>query len=298
MQYNIHILFFKKAVKGLKTIAILPNANKDKDLKYTKEVVEILHKKARIITDVPLKIPHVETVSVPKMIDEADIFVALGGDGTMLRLSALASKKGQPILGINLGTLGFLSEVEKDKISTAINHLADENYTIEERAMLDGCVIRNRNKVAHFTALNDFVVSRSSFKRVVDIEVHIDSCMVDSYISDGIILATPTGSTAYSLSAGGPIVDPRLDVIIVTPICPHSLKTRPIITPASKTVDVVVKSKSKRDMLLTVDGQTGYELENGDIIRITNSNITTKLIKLNGLGFYDTLRKKFQTEKI
>lgn len=282
----------------MKTIAILPNTNKDKNLIYTKEVVEILHKSAKIITDIPYGIPHTEAVGIDRLIDEADMFIALGGDGTMLRLSALASKNGQPILGINLGTLGFLSEVEKDKIASAMQGLANGNYTIEERSMLDGCVIRDGKKLVNYTALNDFVISRSSFKRVLKLEVKIDSCVVDSYISDGIILATPTGSTAYSLSAGGPIVDPRLDVTVVTPICAHSLSTRPIITPASKTVEVNIKSPSKRDILLTVDGQRGYELEGGDIVKITSSDTKTKLIKLNGLDFYDTLRKKFQTEKI
>ena len=282
----------------MKTIGILPNTNKDKNLIYTKQAVEILHKSARIITDNSYGIPYAEVVSTDRLIEEADMFIALGGDGTMLRLSALASKNGQPVLGINLGTLGFLSEVEKDKIASAMQDLADGKYTIEERSMLDGCVIREGKKLVSYTALNDFVVSRSSFKRVLKLEVYIDSCMVDSYTSDGIILSTPTGSTAYSLSAGGPIVDPRLDVTVVTPICAHSLSTRPIITPASKTVEVKIKSPSRRDILLTVDGQRGYELEGGDIIRITNSATKTKLIKINGLDFYDTLRKKFQTEKI
>lgn len=282
----------------MKTIAILPNTNKDKNLIYTKEAVEILHKNARIITDNSYGIPHAEVVSADRLMEEADMFIALGGDGTMLRLSALASEKGQPILGINLGTLGFLAEVEKDKIAPAMNALLNENYTIEERSMLDGCVIRDGKNLVNYTALNDFVISRSSFKRVLKLEVQIDSCVVDSYISDGIILSTPTGSTAYSLSAGGPIVDPRLDVTVVTPICAHSLSTRPIITPASKTVEVKIKSPSKRDILLTVDGQRGYELEGGDIVKITSSATKTKLIKLNRLDFYDTLRKKFQTEKI
>lgn len=282
----------------MKTIAILPNTNKDKNLIYTKQAVEILHKNFRIITDNQYGIPHAEVVGTDRLVEEADMFIALGGDGTMLRLSALASKKGQPILGINLGTLGFLSEVEKDKIASAMQNLTDGKYTIVERSMLDGCVIREGKKLVNYTALNDFVISRSSFKRVLKLEVYIDSCMVDSYTSDGIILSTPTGSTAYSLSAGGPIVDPRLDVTVVTPICAHSLSTRPIITPASKTVEVKIKSPSRRDILLTVDGQRGYELEGGDIIRITNSATKTKLIKLNGLDFYDTLRKKFQTEKI
>lgn len=282
----------------MKTIAILPNTNKDKNLIYTKEAVEILHKNARIITDNSYGIPYAEVVSADRLMEEADMFIALGGDGTMLRLSALASEKGQPILGINLGTLGFLAEVEKDKIAPAMNALLNENYTIEERSMLDGCVIRDGKNLVNYTALNDFVISRSSFKRVLKLEVQIDSCVVDSYISDGIILSTPTGSTAYSLSAGGPIVDPRLDVTVVTPICAHSLSTRPIITPASKTVEVKIKSPSKRDILLTVDGQRGYELEGGDIVKITSSATKTKLIKLNGLDFYDTLRKKFQTEKI
>lgn len=282
----------------MKTIGVLPNTNKDKNLTYTKEAVEILHKSAKIITDIPYGIAHAEAVGVDKLIEEADMFIALGGDGTMLRLSALASKNGQPVLGINLGTLGFLSEVEKDRIASAMQDLADGKYTIEERSMLDGCVIREGKKLVNYTALNDFVISRSSFKRVLKLEVYIDSCMVDSYTSDGIILSTPTGSTAYSLSAGGPIVDPRLDVTVVTPICAHSLSTRPIITPASKTVEVKIKSQSRRDILLTVDGQRGYELEGGDIIRITNSATKTKLVKLNGLDFYDTLRKKFQTEKI
>jgi len=156
----------------------------------------------------------------------------------------------------------------------------------------DLTVERNGQKIAKFNALNDVVISCTSFKRMVDLELFVDNVKINEYSADGVILSTPTGSTAYSLSAGGPVIDSSLDVTVITPICPHLLAVRPVIVPSEKTIKVRIKEKTNRHSMLTIDGQEGFDLEHGDVIKVTNSNYKTTLIKLSDKSFYDVLKYK------
>ncbi|MBQ9080787.1 MAG: NAD(+)/NADH kinase [Clostridia bacterium] len=222
----------------------------------------------------------------------ADILVVLGGDGSILEAARRAAITKTPILGINLGRLGYMAELEMDELRL-ISRLFDGSFSIDERSMLGVTMIDNKGqkKLSSF-ALNDAVVSGGSVARMVDIELLAGSEHVTTYRADGLIIATPTGSTAYSMSAGGAICDPALNCFCVTPICPHSLAARPLIFPDSATLEVRNICDREKNLFLTIDGRTNYELFRGEVVRITKSDKTTRLITLRDRSFYGTLRHK------
>lgn len=276
----------------MKTVAILSNAKKDRDFKTAEKVYNIIKDKYSVISYVNMHINGIKYTSEEYVIRNAELIIVLGGDGTILRTARKVCKRKTPILGINMGRVGFLAEIEKGVLEKYILRLLEGKFSLETRSMLYACVERNGQRVAKFNALNDVVVSCNSFKRMVDIDIFVDKTMVDSYSADGVIVSTPTGSTAYSLSAGGPVADSSLDIMIITPICPHTLTSRSIILPGEKTVKIRLKEKTARHSLLTVDGQEGFDLEDGDVIKICKSNYQTSLVKLSDLNFYEVLKKK------
>lgn len=222
----------------------------------------------------------------------ADLLVVLGGDGTMLEAARRATISKTPILGINLGRLGFMTELELDEIKL-ISALFEGNYEIDERSMLSINMydVRGNKKLSSF-ALNDAVISSGAVARLVDLELSEGGVQINTYRSDGLIIATPTGSTAYSMSAGGSIVDPRLKCFCVTPICPHSLTARPLIFPDSASIEIKNICEREKNLFLTVDGRTSYELFRGEKVCITKSEKTTRLIKIKERGFYNILHQK------
>jgi NAD+ kinase len=226
---------------------------------------------------------------------QVEAVIVLGGDGTFLRAARNLAGSETPILGVNLGFLGFLTEIEVGEIYPYLSKMLEGQFYIEERMMLSGRVKRNGQWVAKFQALNDFVINKGSFARLITLEAFLGDEFVASYSADGIIISTPTGSTAYSLSAGGPIVHPTLDVCILTPICPHSLYNRPIIIPPEKIVRVHVRAVNAEAML-TVDGQHGFNLKNQDEVWIQKAEYTTKLIKVRGRQFFQVMREKLKSD--
>lgn len=224
--------------------------------------------------------------------EKADILVVLGGDGSILEAARSAALNRTPILGINLGRLGFMAELEMDELKL-LPRLFEGNYHIDERSML--CVNMNdakgARKLSSF-ALNDAVISNGSVARIVDLELLCGGEQVTTYRADGLIIATPTGSTAYSMSAGGPITHPHLECFCVTPICPHSLAARPMVFPDSLELTVRNICEREKSLFLTIDGRTNYELFRGETVSITKSDKTTRLITLKERGFYNTLRQK------
>ncbi|HHW10998.1 MAG TPA: NAD(+)/NADH kinase [Firmicutes bacterium] len=217
--------------------------------------------------------------------------VVLGGDGTLLKAARLFAGPGVPLLGVNLGHLGFLTEVEPHELDMALTALLAGKYKIEERMMIEATVVKKSGTTGgRYLALNDAVISRSTFARLVTLEASVDDSTLGTFVGDGLILATPTGSTAYSLSAGGPIVHPGLEAIIVTPICPHALGHRAILARGDDTVRVKVNSAVAQDeLLLTVDGSPGASLSTGDTVVIKRAAERTRLIRLTGRSFYDVL---------
>jgi len=226
---------------------------------------------------------------------KAEAVIVLGGDGTFLRAARTLAGSEIPILGVNLGFLGFLTEIEVGEIYPYLEKMLEGDYYLEDRMMLCGRVRRNGGWVGKFHALNDFVINKGSFARLITLETFLGDEFVASYSADGIIISTPTGSTAYSLSAGGPIVHPTLDVCIITPICPHSLYNRPIIIPPEKIVKVHVRAVQAESML-TVDGQYGFSLHNKDEVWIEKAPYVTKLIKLKGRQFFQIMREKLKSD--
>ncbi len=222
-----------------------------------------------------------------------DILVVLGGDGSLLAAARLAAPLGVPILGVNLGHLGFLSEVEEEKVFEAIETVAAGSYRIEQRMMLDACVERDGEQVGRYTGLNDAVVNKSGFSRMITVDIMVGSEYVQTVPADGVIVSTPTGSTAYSLSAGGPIVNPLFECLIITPICPHTLYSRSQIISGDEEVRVVLSS-SGRDTVLTVDGQVGYSLRAGDQVRVRKSVHSAQFVRLRDHSFYNILREKLR----
>lgn len=269
----------------MKNISIITNKDKDKELTYTNKI------KALLPPDCNVRVATVKD-DIYDVMKGADAAIVLGGDGTILPCANPGAEFGVPILGINLGTLGFLASVEKTETEYAVRKLLSGDYKTDERLMLDVSVIRNGKVICTYTALNDIVVSCASVRRIISTEVYVGDSFVARYDGDGVIFSTPTGSTGYNLSAGGPIVDTEVGAGVITPICPHSCFSRSIIIPATKTVRVHLKDTFDKKSILTADGQQGFELDSEDVLEIKVSHKKAKLIKVYDRSLYETLSIK------
>lgn len=267
--------------------AIITNKTKDARFEITAMVADILSAKYDVIFDTDYD-------DMQKLSKGADVLVVLGGDGTILGAAREASVSGVPILGINLGNLGFMADVELENLEEALNAFLRGEFEIESRFMIDACLEKTSGENVMLTALNDIVVTRASYQRMVDIDVRVDGDDLAHYQGDGLVVSTPTGSTAYSMSAGGPIVDPGLDVCIITPVCPHTMSSKPVIVPGDAEIEIKFKSTFNDKAMLTADGQAGIGLNEGDVIKIKGSEKTTRLIKLSKHSFYELVNIKLQ----
>ncbi len=219
--------------------------------------------------------------------ERLDALVALGGDGTMLRAAGEAAVRDVPVLGVNLGTLGFLSEVEPEGLEKALSRLLEGDYREERRAMLSVAVGETR-----CLALNDAVVSRGGYARLIHVSALVDGSRAGDYRADGLLVSTPTGSTGYSLSAGGPIVAPGVDCMVITPICPHSLQHRPQVVPGHVEVRLVLSASEPVEASLQVDGRACALLRAGDTVVIRKAEESVRLIRLRETGFFDVVHRK------
>ncbi|MBR6728942.1 MAG: NAD(+)/NADH kinase, partial [Clostridia bacterium] len=218
----------------MQRILVMPNRDRDPDFTYTKEVLACLSGQAEVVLceDFAKELPGASAF-LPRadLYKEVSCVIALGGDGTLLQAAREAAVNKRPVLGINLGYLGFLTEVERHEIKESLARVLSGDYMVEERLMLQGVLQRKEKETIHFEALNDIVVARSCGTRLIDLHLCLDGEPVDEFKADGMIIATPTGSTAYSMSAGGPIVDPAVESILLTPICPHKLYAKNLVVP-------------------------------------------------------------------
>ena len=228
---------------------------------------------------------------------ESDILIVLGGDGTILEAARRAAQRGTPILGINLGRLGYMAELEMSELDN-LSCLFTGNFKIEKRSMLRVELLSGGELKSFCYALNDAVISNGSVSRMIDLELSEGGVPVTTYRADGLIIATPTGSTAYSMSAGGAIVDPHVPCFCATPICPHSFIARPIIFSDESVLEVRNVCVREKMLYLTVDGRMNFELYRNQVVRITKSNLQTGLIRLKPCGFYRKLRQKMSDSKI
>jgi len=273
-------------------------ANKDRDIgyKYTRILAETIQKKGGVPIIESSIAEYTGGIGVKmeqeKMLDSVEVVVCLGGDGTFLKVARDVYKRDLPLLGINLGNIGFLTEVEKNDIDKAVDNLISDRFTIEERMMLDTVIIRDKEIIASDVALNDVVISRVAISKILHVKTYINDVYVDTFPGDGLIISSPTGSTAYSLSAGGPIVEPDIQMIIVTPICPHILFTRSFITTGDRAVRAVIDESHLHAAMVTVDGQVGYEVRGGDVIETKRSSHIVKMVRIGSRNFFNVLRTK------
>ncbi|MBS3872835.1 MAG: NAD(+)/NADH kinase [Firmicutes bacterium] len=226
-----------------------------------------------------------------ELAEKCSAMIVLGGDGTLLSFARSWPFWGMPLLGVNLGNLGFLTEVEEADVLRAVAVLKRGAHTIQERMMLKVVVHRECRQVYESFVLNDCVVTKGAFARMIRLEVHIGNNFFKTFPADGVIISTPTGSTAYSLSAGGPIVDPSMRLMLLTPICPHMLQARPLVVSPHDRIAIRVHSVHE-DVVLTLDGQEGVRLYPKDEVIIESADIVTRLIKITPRSFYDVLRYK------
>lgn len=220
-----------------------------------------------------------------------DLVIVAGGDGSLLAAARLAGPAGVPILGVNFGGLGFLSELQPEELFAGLDGVLRGRYAIEERALLRIHLERRGRTVAEHALLNDAVVTKTALARMLVIEVGVDDEPVATYTSDGLIVATPTGSTAYNLSAGGPILDPRVDAFVIAPICPHAMSYRPLVVPGSVTIEIVLVSPAE-DAYLTLDGQVGYPLRSKDVIVLDRHPCPVRLVRVAHRAFFEILQRK------
>ena len=233
----------------------------------------------------------IENQDYDKLFSSADMAVVLGGDGTILSVAQHGAKYNVPILGLNFGHLGYLAELKKEQTAD-FTKIAQGQYQIEERMMLDVKVVRDNNEVFSATALNDAVATKGHLSKMVHMLLEIDGKYTGDYYSDGIIVSTPTGSTAYSLSAGGPIVEPKLNIMVITPVCAHSTNARPMVIADEQTVKIKIDIYHGEDAVLMCDGEKPFSLCHKDEIHITKSQYKTKLVRLCESNFFDILNKK------
>jgi len=228
-----------------------------------------------------------------EMPDIVDVIVTLGGDGTIIAVARLIADRQVPVLGINFGSLGYLAEFTMNEIFDALESVLTGQYVMNSRMMLDATTIRQGEPISRATVLNDAVVNKSALARIIQIDCWIDEQFVTSFRADGLIVSTPTGSTAYNLSAGGPILHPSSEAIVISPICPHTLSMRPLVVPDDAIIELILRAEHE-EVMLTLDGQSGHRLYNGDRIRIEKSQNTFRLITPPNRNYYQVLRDKLR----
>ncbi len=274
---------------------VVVNPDKDEDLKVTNKIKEYLisHGATCYIKD-DFDFNRNDNLT-EDIVGDAECILVLGGDGTLLRVAGETENMDIPLFGINLGTVGFLTEGEVSNIDDMLARLLSDDFAIEERMMIKGVVTKADGSRYMKRALNDVVITRAGFSRIIGLEVYVDGQVLDTYEADGVVVCTPTGSTGYNLSAGGPIVSPDASLIIITPVSPHSLTAKSIVLSGNEKISIVIAKKRKTqatEAIVSFDGGNGVELSVGDRINIYKSGKITKLIKTSNINFYEILRNK------
>jgi NAD+ kinase len=228
----------------------------------------------------------------PELPSQCDLIVVLGGDGTLLSVARLVGDLGVPILGVNLGGLGFLTATTLEELFPAMDRVLAGEIVLDDRMMLVAQVLRRGERLTGYVALNDVVITKSAMSRIINLSVSVESQHATSYRADGLIISTPTGSTAYSLSAGGPILFPTMDAIVLTPICSHTLTNRPIVLPGSQRIEVTLQTD--QDVMLTLDGQVGLALREHDTVEVRQAAARIRLVRFPHKDFFSVLRAKLK----
>lgn len=270
---------------------IVTNDGKDTDHSVTDQVVSLLQNAGK--TCILCQKDEEKNIIMESVPDQIDCAIVIGGDGSLIEVARMLWEKDVPILGINMGTLGYLTEVEVNQIEEDLNQMLAGDYVFEERMMLKGTFEDGTQDVA----LNDIVVSRKGELRILHFKLFVNGELLNSYEADGVIISTPTGSTAYNLSAGGPVVEPTASLIVITPICSHALNTRSIVLSSEDEIMIEIgegRNGSREEVYVTFDGSDRIIMETGAKIMVRRADASTKLLKLNKVSFLETLRRKMK----
>ena len=285
----------------MKNVILSPNPYRDKNFQTVRAAIQVL-KNAGIQYKLCLPFEVDRSWELPRDLHfsrldrelaSSELVICFGGDGTILHMAKAATRRGVPILGVNIGTMGFMAELESSELER-LAELAGDDYTVEKRLMLDVTVQRDRDIIYHDICLNDVVITKGAMARIVHLDVRCDGAQAMSIGGDGVIVATPTGSTAYSFSAGGPIAEPDARIMVVTPICAHDMGSRSLVFSDKRVVSVGLNPNARRNAFLSADGGKAIRLSMGDVATIKRSSLETKLIRLNRRSFYDVVNAKFQ----
>jgi NAD+ kinase len=286
-------------------IALIVNTDKQKAVNCAAEIAELfINNNAEVITlekfsgcgELAGNKDIITVSSYDDLFKNCDIAVTVGGDGTIIHSAKYAAKYDKEMIGVNVGRLGFAAEVEPDNISDLLRIL-NGDYSINKRMLLDVTITHSDNSVESFLAVNDATVARGSLSRIIDVSVSLDNSPISEYHADGILYSTPTGSTAYALSAGGPVIYPEMECILLTPICPHSLISRSVLFDGNSVLNTTVKMRDNTPAVLSVDGEINVEIKSTDTITIKKSKENLKLIKLYDRNFYQLLNEKLKERK-
>ena len=285
----------------MKNVILSPNPYRDKNFQTVRDAMQIL-KNAGVQAKICLPFEVDRSFELPRDIrfcrldrelPNAEMVICFGGDGTILHMAKAATRKGIPILGVNIGTMGFMAELESTEMDK-LAKIATGDYKLDTRMMLDVTIQRDRDIIFHDICLNDVAITKGSVGRIVHLNVKCDGVTALECGGDGLIIATPTGSTAYSLSAGGPIVEPDARNIIITPVCAHDMISRSMVMSDRRNVTVQMVQNVRRNAYLSVDGGKAVRLNLGDVVTIKKSSLETKLVRLNERSFYEVLNTKFR----
>lgn len=278
----------------IERVGLIVHTDKPDALRFTREAVEWLQEHG---LNVLLEPEIARTLQMPSIacdeqnLCQSDLLIAVGGDGTILRASHLAAPRAIPILGVHLGRFGFIAQIKPQELRTAVARVQAGDYNIERRLMVRAVAYRDGKPICDALALNDVVVTKGAVARMITLQTFVNDTFLATYSADGVVVATPTGSTAYSLSAGGAIVDPACDVLLLTPICPHTLSARPLVLPAGKQVKVVVTADDG-DFHLQADGGETVRLQSGDAVEVVRAEERTHLVVFDRDEFYTKLRDR------
>ena len=285
----------------MKNIILTPNPYRDKNFQTVRDAADILRAAgANVKLCLPFEVDRSYELprdlrfhKLDRELNNADGVICFGGDGTILHIAKTATRRGLPILGVNIGTMGFMAELESGELDK-LAQLVTGEYSLDRRMMLDVTVQRDRDIIFHDICLNDVVITKGAVARIVHLSVHCDNVQAMECSGDGVIISTPTGSTAYNISAGGPIVEPEAKNIIITPICSHDVGTRCIVTSDKRVITTHIVRNSRRNAFLSVDGGKSLRLNMGDETIVRKSNLETKLIRLKDRSFFDVVNTKFR----
>ncbi|MFV0313538.1 MAG: NAD(+)/NADH kinase [Anaerotignum sp.] len=280
----------------MQKIGLIPNIDKDKDLAVTKRLVNYILEKGCVpqLTEKVAEKTGFQRYAQNELeiYKHSDFIISLGGDGTLLGVGRKACRYNTPILGVNLGTLGFLTTAEKNKAEDALDCVLMGQYKKEKRMMLQTTISLEDGRTGDITALNDICITRGLLYKILEFNVFVNDEYVDTLRADGVIICTPTGSTAYNLSAGGPVLKADAEIIGITPIAAHTLSSRPIVVSANDVITVEINPREDTEFTVSADGQEGWSLTGNKIVKIRKAEAYTTIIKTNSQSFYDVLRHK------